>query len=193
MKRSCVFKRMIHNRYQHTEMADNALYEANTMFTVEWRFDDKKVGKVNVFCAPAPTLCCTHRPQPRAAVTQGVCWAPEPRACRTDDPSFIGYFFSALSTPAVDNFVCKTMRDSCADVWAANDLTSCEPNKTGLPYWHGGGACTTSKDCPGFGAGTDHQQNPGSCVEGKSLSDCLTLSRCLAVLLTHWLLLGSAG
>ena len=52
--------------------------------------------------------------------------------------------------------------------WAANDLTSCEPNKTGLPYWHGGGACTTSKDCPGFGAGTDHQQNPGSCVEGYS-------------------------
>ena len=153
VKRSCVFKRMNHNRYQHTEMADNALYEANTMFTVEWRFDDKKVGKVNVFCAPAPTLCCTHRPQPRAAVTQGVCWAPEPRACRTDDPSFIGYFFSALSTPAVDNFVCKTMRDSCPAVWAANELTNigeCEAKLAALPLAEGedlyvdGNTCASS-------------------------------------------------
>ena len=67
VKRSCVFKRMNHNRYQHTEMADNALYEANTMFTVEWRFDDKKVGKVNVYCAPPPTLCCTQAPTPRCS------------------------------------------------------------------------------------------------------------------------------
>ena len=67
VKRSCVFKRMNHNRYQHTEMAGNALYEANTMFTAEWRFDDKKVGKVNVYCAPPPTLCCTQAPTPRCS------------------------------------------------------------------------------------------------------------------------------
>lgn len=106
VKRSCVFKRMNHNRYQHTEMAGNALYEANTMFTVEWRFDDKKVGKVNVYY----------------------------------DPSFLGYFFSALSTPAVDNFVCKTMRDSCPAVWAANELTNigeCEAKLAALPLAEG--------------------------------------------------------
>ena len=62
------------------------------------------------------------------------------RLRRTDDPSFLGYFFSALSTPAVDNFVCQTMRDSCSDVWAANDLTSlgeCEAKLAALPLAEG--------------------------------------------------------
>ena len=51
--------------------------------------------------------------------------------------------------------------------WAPNDLTACEPNKTGAAPWHGGGACTSDKDCPGFGYHTDHSQNPGKCVDQK--------------------------
>ena len=57
-----------------------------------------------------------------------------------DDPSFIEHFFSGLNTPAIDNFVCKTMRDSCPDVWAANDLTSigeCEAKLAALPLAEG--------------------------------------------------------
>ena len=87
-----------------------------------------------------PRRSAAHRPQPRAAVTQGVCWAPEPRACRTDDPSFLAHSFSALSTPAIDNFVCQTMHDSCPDVWAANDLTNigeCEAKLAALPLAEG--------------------------------------------------------
>ena len=56
------------------------------------------------------------------------------------DPSHLAHVFSALSTPAVDNFVCQTMRDSCPDVWAANDLTSlgeCEAKLAALPLAEG--------------------------------------------------------
>ena len=51
--------------------------------------------------------------------------------------------------------------------WAADDLTACEPNKTGAAPWHGGGACGKDSDCPGFGYRTDHAQSPGKCVGGK--------------------------
>ena len=39
-----------------------------------------------------------------------------------DDPSFLDHMFSGFDTQAIDNFVCETMRDSCPDVWAANNL-----------------------------------------------------------------------
>ena len=45
-----------------------------------------------------------------------------------------------LSTPAVDNFVCQTMRDSCPDIWAANELTNigeCEAKLAALPLAEG--------------------------------------------------------
>ena len=62
------------------------------------------------------------------APRHGVCAAVTPGVCRasllhTDEPSFLTSY-SSLTTPAVDNFVCTTMRDSYPDVWAANDLTS---------------------------------------------------------------------
>jgi hypothetical protein len=51
--------------------------------------------------------------------------------------------------------------------WAPNDLTKCEPNKTGLAPWHGGGPCSGDNDCPGAFHGTDHAQTPGKCDGGK--------------------------
>ena len=51
--------------------------------------------------------------------------------------------------------------------WPHNDVTGCQPNKTGLAPWHGGGSCATDKDCPGFDHGGKMQQNPGKCVAGK--------------------------
>ena len=107
--RSCVMMSEEHARYQLSEMAGNELFEFVVMYTLEWRFDDQKVGNINVYF----------------------------------DPSFLAHFFSALSTPAADNFVCQTMRDSCADVWAANDLTSlgeCEAKLAALPFAEGDSA-----------------------------------------------------
>jgi len=106
-KRSCVVMNKFHGRIQMSEMVGNELFETAFMITLDWRFDDQKIGVTNVF------------------------W----------DSSFLGYLFSALlSTPAVDNFVCQTMRDSCSDVWAANDLTSlgeCEAKLAALPLAEG--------------------------------------------------------
>jgi hypothetical protein len=51
--------------------------------------------------------------------------------------------------------------------WAPNDLTACEPNKTGLAPWHGGGACASDSDCAGAFHGTDHAQGAGKCVASK--------------------------
>ena len=135
-KRSCVTLLLGHGRFQLSEMAGNELFEFVAMYTLEWRFDDQKVGNINVYCAPLswPWALCGPR----------WCVADKPhRLRRTDDPSFLAHFFSALSTPAVDNFVCKTMRDSCADVWAANDLTSlgeCEAKLAALPFAEGDSA-----------------------------------------------------
>ncbi len=52
--------------------------------------------------------------------------------------SFMVHFFSAWNTAAVDNFVCITMRDSCPDVWAYNDLVGigdCEAKLAALPLF----------------------------------------------------------
>ena len=41
-----------HSRFQLSEMAGNELFEYAPMNTLEWRFDDQKVGDMNVYCAP---------------------------------------------------------------------------------------------------------------------------------------------
>ena len=51
-KRSCVMMAKDNNRVQMSEMAGNELFESTIMNTLEWRFDDQKVGKMNVYCAP---------------------------------------------------------------------------------------------------------------------------------------------
>jgi hypothetical protein len=52
-KRSCVFMSLVHSRFEMSEIADNKLIETAWMNTVEWRFDDQKVGYLHVYCAPA--------------------------------------------------------------------------------------------------------------------------------------------
>ena len=45
-----------------------------------------------------------------------------------------------LNVPAVGNYVCKVMRDSCPGVWAANELDSlgeCEEKLAALPLADG--------------------------------------------------------
>lgn len=47
-------------------------------------------------------------------------------------------------------FVCKTMRDSCPDVWAANDLNSlgdCEAKLAALPLAEGDDFYIDSNTC----------------------------------------------
>ena len=60
-KRSCKMMVKYHSRYQLSEMAGNELFEFAVMNTLEWRFDDQKVGDINVYCAPLSlgpgTLC----------------------------------------------------------------------------------------------------------------------------------------
>ena len=51
-KRSCKMMVKYHSRYQLSEMAGNELFEFAVMNTLEWRFDDQKVGDINVYCAP---------------------------------------------------------------------------------------------------------------------------------------------
>ena len=51
-KRSCVMMSKYHSRFQLSEMAGNELFEWAPMNTLEWRFDDQKVGDMNVYCAP---------------------------------------------------------------------------------------------------------------------------------------------
>ena len=50
--RSCVM--MI--KFKLSEMAGNELFELVDMIKLEWRFDDQKVGSINVFCAPLSWL-----------------------------------------------------------------------------------------------------------------------------------------
>ena len=86
-----------------------------------------------------------HRPSLAPRCVCSVCCSNPGRvlslACgRTDDTSFLAHFFSALSTPAVGNFVCQTLRDSCPEVWAANELTNigeCEAKLAALPLAEG--------------------------------------------------------
>ena len=51
-KRSCVVMTKIHDRTQLSEMAGNELFEYADMNTLEWRFDDRKVGHMKLYCAP---------------------------------------------------------------------------------------------------------------------------------------------
>ena len=51
-KRSCKMMVKYHSRFQLSEMAGNELFEYAPMNTFEWRFDDQKVGFMNVYCAP---------------------------------------------------------------------------------------------------------------------------------------------
>ena len=49
-KRSCEFLNLFHNRVQMSEMGGNELFETALFNTVEWRFDDQKVGRMKIFC-----------------------------------------------------------------------------------------------------------------------------------------------
>ena len=51
-KRSCVVMSKAHGRFQMSEMAGNELFEFANLYKLEWRFDDQKVGFMNVYCAP---------------------------------------------------------------------------------------------------------------------------------------------
>ena len=73
-KRNCVMITKYHIRSQLAEMAGNALFESVFMLKLEWRFDDQKIGDINVFCAPPPSaqsvleasctmLLCCHTPR----------------------------------------------------------------------------------------------------------------------------------
>jgi len=48
-KRSCVVNSKFHSRYHMSEMAGNALFEYTNMYNVEWRFDEKKIGKLSIY------------------------------------------------------------------------------------------------------------------------------------------------
>ena len=68
-KRSCVFLSLAHNRFQMSEMGGNELFETATFNTVEWRFDDQKVARIDFF-RTLPSLLrgscgpyAAHRPQ----------------------------------------------------------------------------------------------------------------------------------
>ena len=50
-KRSCVFLSLAHNRFQMSEMGGNELFETVSFNTLEWRFDDQKVARIDFFCA----------------------------------------------------------------------------------------------------------------------------------------------
>ena len=51
-KRSCKMMVKAHNRVQMSEMAGNELFEYAYMYTMEWRFDDQKIGDLAIYCAP---------------------------------------------------------------------------------------------------------------------------------------------
>ena len=71
-KRSCVFLSLAHNRFQMSEMGGNELFETASFNTLEWRFDDQKVARIDFFrtlpsllresCGPPPTA---HSHEPR--------------------------------------------------------------------------------------------------------------------------------
>jgi hypothetical protein len=75
-KRSCKFLVLAHNRFQMSEMGGNELFETAWFSTVEWRFDDQKVGPMAAFCTLPSSRCArvlrptAHSTQPRA--TEGV-------------------------------------------------------------------------------------------------------------------------
>ena len=69
-KRSCVFSNMIHSRFQMSEMGGNELFETAWFTTVEWRFDDQKIGRREVFCTPALLAARVLRPTAHSTATR---------------------------------------------------------------------------------------------------------------------------
>ena len=81
-KRSCAFSNMRHSRFQMSEMGGNELFETAWFTTVEWRFDDQKIARIDFFrtlpsllresCGPPPTA------QPRATEGAAVTLCTDP-------------------------------------------------------------------------------------------------------------------
>ena len=73
-KRSCVFSSLVHSRFQMSEMGGNELFETAALNTVEWRFDDQKVGRMTIFCT-LPSLLrefCGPPPTAQPRATEGA-------------------------------------------------------------------------------------------------------------------------
>ena len=62
-KLSCVMMQMNHVRFELSEMAGNELFEALNMVRIEWRFDDQRIGDINIYCALPPPLAAPHGPR----------------------------------------------------------------------------------------------------------------------------------
>ena len=77
-KRSCVFSSLTHSRFQMPEMGGNELFETAWVNTVEWRFDDQKVGRIDVFCTLPSSLreFCGPRPTAQPRATERSCCNP---------------------------------------------------------------------------------------------------------------------
>jgi len=78
-KRSCKFLVLAHNRFQMSEMGGNELFETAWFSTVEWRFDDQKVGRIAAFCTLPSSLREFCGPLPTAhshAPRRGCCCNP---------------------------------------------------------------------------------------------------------------------
>ena len=73
-KRSCVVMSKYHSRFQLSEMAGNELFEFAVMNTLEWRFDDQKIGDISIYCAP-PLLGPGPLPGPRCVADPTACTA----------------------------------------------------------------------------------------------------------------------
>ena len=75
-KRSCVFLSLAHNRFQMSEMGGNELFETAWFSTMEWRFDDQKIGRIEVFGTPALLAARFLRPTAHSTATRhGGCAA----------------------------------------------------------------------------------------------------------------------
>ena len=57
-KRSCIMLVKYYGRVQMSEMAGKELFEGTKFYQLEWRFDDQKLGDVNVYCVPPPPHRC---------------------------------------------------------------------------------------------------------------------------------------
>ena len=88
-KRSCVTLLLGHGRFQLSEMAGNELFEFVAMYTLEWCFDEQKVGNINVYCAPLswplPGPRCVladANPAAYGEQTTRVSWSTSSLRCR---------------------------------------------------------------------------------------------------------------
>ena len=73
-KRSCVFLFMFHTRFQMSGMGGNELFETAWFSTIEWRFDDQKMGRIEAFCTLPSSLreFCGPRPTTQPRATEGA-------------------------------------------------------------------------------------------------------------------------